>query len=166
MALTRLHRKGVIRRLARGLYDYPRQHPQLGPLAPSPDAIAHALIGRDATRIQPSGAYAANRLGLSEQVPMRIVFLTDGPSHNVVIGKQEIRLKRTTPRNMATAGSLAGLIIQALKYLGRRQVDASTVQSIRQRLTAEERQGLLSQIPYAPAWIGSILRELASEEQP
>lgn len=164
MALTRLSRKGTIRRLARGLYDYPRQHPQLGMLAPSPDTIACALTGRDATHIQPSGAYAANRLGLSEQVPMRLVFLTDGPSRRVMVGKQEIRLKRTTLRNMATAGTTAGLIIQALKYLGRRQVDESTLQRIRERLTDEERERLLPQVPYAPAWIGAILRQLATKE--
>jgi hypothetical protein len=133
-------------------------------LAPSPDIIASALTGRDATHIQPSGAYAANRLGLSEQVPMRLVFLTDGPSRCVMVGKQEIRLKRTTLRNMATAGTTAGLIIQALKYLGRRQVDESTLQRIRERLTDEERERLLPQVPYAPAWIGAILRQLATKE--
>jgi len=70
VALTHLRRKGVIRRLARGLYDYPRQHPQLGSLSASVDAIADALSDRDASRLQPSGAYAANLLGLSDQVPI------------------------------------------------------------------------------------------------
>jgi hypothetical protein len=95
---------------------------------------------------------------------MRLVFLTDGPSRCVMVGKQEIRLKRTTLRNMATAGTTAGLIIQALKYLGRRQVDESTLQRIRERLTDEERERLLPQVPYAPAWIGAILRQLATKE--
>jgi len=165
MALTRLHRRGVIRRLARGLYDHPRRHPQLGDLAPSPDAVARALAGRDAIRIQPSGAYAANRLGLSEQVPMRVVFLTDGPSRNVVLGRQEIRLRRTTPRNMATAGTRGGLIIQALKHVGRRQVDEDVVRAIRTGLPRDERKPLLRLVPYAPAWIASILRRLASEDE-
>ena len=82
-ALRRLRAAGVIRQLARGLYDYPKQHAILGDVAPSADAIARALVVRDAIRLQPSGAYAANVLGLSEQVPSRIVFLTDGPARKV-----------------------------------------------------------------------------------
>jgi hypothetical protein len=80
MALTRLSRKGVIRQLARGLYDYLIDHSALGRVAASADAVAKALANRDAVRLQPAGAYAANVLGLSDQVPMKIVFLTDGRS--------------------------------------------------------------------------------------
>jgi len=87
MVLTRLVRTGYIRQLARGLYDYPVKHPQMGDLAPSVDRIAKALAGRDASRLQPSGAYAANLLGLSDQVPMKIVFLTDGIAKRIVLGK-------------------------------------------------------------------------------
>jgi hypothetical protein len=70
-----------------GPHDYPRRDPVLGLLAPSVEGIANALRGRDAVRIQPSGAYAANLLGLSDQVPMRVVFLTDGQTRRVRIGK-------------------------------------------------------------------------------
>lgn len=80
IVLHRLVRKGTIRRLARGIYDFPKEHSTLGTLQPSPEKIAEALVGRDCTRIQPTGAYAANILGLSEQVPAKVVFLTDGPS--------------------------------------------------------------------------------------
>src|SRR5271165_7085278 len=80
LALHRLARKATIRRLARGVYDFPKKHPVLGLLSPSADAVARALAGRDRTRLQPAGAYAANILGLSEQVPAKAVFLTDGPS--------------------------------------------------------------------------------------
>ena len=79
-ALSRLAQKGTIRRLARGLCDYPESHPVMGLLMPGPDAIAGALAGKAGIRLQPSGAYAANRLGLSTQVPARILYLTDGPS--------------------------------------------------------------------------------------
>jgi hypothetical protein len=102
--LRRLKAEGVIRNLARGLYDYPAEHPKLGLLAPSVEAVARALKMRDAIKLQPSGAYAANLLGLSEQVPMKVVFLTDGPSRRVAVGQREIILRGTTPRNMATAG--------------------------------------------------------------
>src|ERR1700747_403109 len=83
LALHRLARKGTIRRLARGVYDFPKQHPVLGLLSPSADDVAKALAGRDRPRLQPSGAYAANALGLSDQVPARAVYLTDGPSRTV-----------------------------------------------------------------------------------
>ena len=104
LALHRLARKGTIRRLARGVYDLPKEHPVLGLLAPAADAVARTLAGRDRTRLQPAGAYAANILGLSEQVPAKAVFLTDGPSRTVKIGPTTIQLRRTTPRNMEAAG--------------------------------------------------------------
>jgi len=73
-SLGRLAKFGTIRRLARGLYDYPEKHTTLGYLPPNYERIAQALAGRDSLKIQPSGAYAANLLGLSEQVPAKIVF--------------------------------------------------------------------------------------------
>jgi hypothetical protein len=109
LTLHRLARNGTIRRLARGLYDFPKEHPVLGPLQPSAEVVARALAGRDRTRLQPTGAYAANALGLSEQVPAKAVFLTDGPSRMVNIGPTTIQLRRTTAKNMAAAGRLSGL---------------------------------------------------------
>ena len=108
-ALKRHKQSGLIRQLARGVYDYPKIDPELGLLEPSIDDIAQALAGRDATRLQPSGAYAANLLGLSTQVPTKIVYLTDGRSRMVQIGKRQITLKQTTPRNMATAGRISDI---------------------------------------------------------
>ena len=162
-ALSRHTRAGTIRKLARGLYDYPRVHSKLGVLAPSSDAIAAAIKGRDAVRIQPSGAYAANLLGLSEQVPMRIVFLTDGPARTVKVGKQQILLKPTTPRNMAMAGRVSGLVTQALRHLGENHVDDRTVDVLRRRFNAEEKKQLLKDIRYPPAWIADVFRQVASD---
>src|SRR5271163_3615120 len=112
-ALSRLAAKGTIRRLARGLYEYPREHPELGTLSPDIEKVAKALAGKDRIRLQPAGAYATNLLGLSEQVPAKVVFLTDGPSRLVKIGRQEIQLRRTTPRNVEATGRLSGLLMQA-----------------------------------------------------
>ena len=118
ITLFRLVKKKTIRRLAKGLYDYPQEHEQLGLLSPSPDAIARALAHRDAIRVQPTGAYAANLLGLSEQVPAKVVHLTEGSTRRVKLDSREIRFKRTTPRNMVTAGRIGGTVIQALSYIG------------------------------------------------
>ncbi|MBU3742739.1 MAG: hypothetical protein FGM24_10730 [Candidatus Kapabacteria bacterium] len=159
-ALRRLKAAGTIRRLARGLYDYPVQDPVLGTVAPSADAIARALVVRDAIRLQPSGAYAANVLGLSEQVPSRVVFLTDGPARKVKIGRREIILQHTTPRNMATAGRKSGTFIQALRYLGQDQVDAQVLAILRRQIADEDRSAIRKDLRHAPAWIANLLRTL------
>ena len=159
-ALRRLKADGVIRQLARGLYDYPQHDPVLGMVTPSADAIARALVVRDATRLQPSGAYALNALGLSEQVPSRVVFLTDGPGRNVKVGKRSIMLKHTTPRNMATAGRISGTLIQALRHLGKGRVDNRVVAAIRRHITDADRPVIRRDLLYAPAWIAEILRDL------
>lgn len=160
-ALKRHKQAGIIRQLARGLYDYPIDHPVLGRVAPSADAVARALASRDAVRLQPTGAYAANVLGLSEQVPARIEFLTDGPSRRVKLGRREIILKRTTPRNMATAGRRSGTIIQALRWLGQQHVDDKVLFILRRQLRDTDRAQLKNDLKYAPDWIAGILRRFA-----
>lgn len=160
-ALKRHKQSGLIRQLARGLYDYPRRDNQLGELFPSTDDIAKALAGRDAIRLQPSGAYAANRLGLSTQVPMKVVYLTDGRARTVQVGNQQIILKHTTPRNMKTAGKISGLVIQALRHLGRDNVDDDIIRQIGSRIDGDAQKQLMKDIRYAPAWIGDIFRKLA-----
>jgi hypothetical protein len=161
ITLHRLAKKGTIRRLARGVYDFPKDHPVLGRLAPSAAVVAEALAGRDRTRIQPAGAYAANALGLSEQVPAKAVFLTDGPSRTVKVGPTTIQLRRTTPRNMAAAGRLSGLLIQALRELGEEHVTPERREHLKRTIPARERRELLKDLPLAPAWMHPIFRELA-----
>jgi len=157
--------RGQIRRLAWGLYDYPKQHPELGDLSPTPDQIAKALADKDSSRIQPSGAYAANLLGLSDQVPAQLVFLTDATDRRIPVGRQEIVLKRTTPKNMATAGRISGLVIQALRYLGKEHVDDMMLDKLARRLSCDDRQQLIKDIRYAPAWIGAVFRQLAEKDE-
>ena len=164
-ALKRYRQSGLIRQLARGLYDYPRTDPELGVMSPSPDAVARALAGRDVVRLQPSGAYAANLLGLSTQVPMKIVYLTDGRSRTVQIGKQKIILKQTTPRNMAAAGKISGLVIQTFRHLGQKHVDEDTIARLDHRLDADARKQLLKDLRFAPAWIAEIMRRLGKKEE-
>jgi len=163
IVLHRLVRKGTIRRLARGIYDFPEEHPNLGKLQPSPEKIAEVLVGRDCTRIQPTGAYAANILGLSEQVPAKVVFLTDGPSRMVKIGTTTIQLRRTTPKNMAMAGRLSGLLVQALRELGKENITEERLEQLKRIIPLDARQELLKDIRFAPEWMHSIFRELAEE---
>ncbi len=163
IVLHRLVRKGTIRRLARGIYDFPKEHPKLGKLQPSPEKIAEALVGRDCTRIQPTGAYAANILGLSEQVPAKVVFLTDGPSRTVKIGTTTIQLRRTTPKNMAMVGRLSGLLVQALRELGKEHITPERIEHLKRTIPLNARQELLKDMRFAPEWMHSIFKELAEE---
>ena len=160
--LKRYTDNGTSRNLARGLYHYPKIDPQLGPLLPSTDEIAKALAGRDEIRLQPSGAFAANQLGLSTQVPMNVVYLTDGRSKTVQVGKRQIQLRQTTPKNMATAGKISGMVIQALKHIGKDQVDNDLIAKLKERLDDKARKQLLKDIRSAPAWIADIFRKLAT----
>ena len=161
LALHRLIEKKILRRLARGLYEYPREHPELGTLSPDIQKVAKSLAGKDRIRLQPAGAYATNLLGLSEQVPAKAVFLTDGPSRTVKIGRQEIQLRHTTPRNMASAGRLSGLLMQAFRHLGQEHITPQRIAHLKRTLPAKERRQLLKDLPLAPTWMHPLFRELA-----
>jgi hypothetical protein len=164
-ALSRLVAAGRLRRVARGLYDVPRASKHIGALWPSVEAVVEAVVRRDGVRVQPTGAYAANRLGLSTQVPMRVVFLTDGPTHEILLGKLTITFKHTTPRNMATAGQPSGLVIQALRWLGRKHVGADVVHALRKTLEPAARARVAADLRYAPAWIADVMRRVATDEE-
>lgn len=163
-ALKRHKAAGTIRQYARGLYGVPRKHALLGDLLPGIDAVIAALERRYGMRFHPAGAYAANMLGLSEQVPAKVVFLTDGPSRRIRVGPMDITLKHTAPRNMAAAGRLSGLLIQALRNLGPVHVTPARIRALRKRLPESERRGLLKDISLAPAWMRPFFLELAREE--
>lgn len=162
-ALARLAEAGTLRRLTRGLYEYPKTHPVLGTLAPVPEKVARALAGKAGGRLQPTGAYAANLLGLTEQVPAKIVFLTDGLSKTVRIGAQQIQLKRISLRDMATAGRMSGLVFQALRHLGPVHVDERVVERLQRQLTPKDKAQLLDDLPLAPTWMEAVLRQVANQ---
>ena len=159
--LNRLHKSGFIRRLDRAIYDYPRVHSKLGALPPQAEQVAQAIARRDNIRILPSGAHAANLLGLSEQVPSKVVYLTEGNSRRVRTGNQEIIFKKTTPKNMATAGTPVGLMIQALKYLGKDGVDKTTMARLQKRIPRKDWPAIRRGAKFAPDWIRRILLEIS-----
>jgi len=164
LALHRLVKREILRRLARGLYEHPREHAEMGILSPDINKVARALAGKNRLRLQPAGAYAANLLGLSEQVPAKAVFLTDGPSRTVKIGRQEIQLRRTTPRNVAAAGRLSGLLMQAFRHLGKEHITRERLDHLKRTVPTAERRRLLKDLRLAPAWMHPLLRELAEAD--
>lgn len=161
-ALKRHKAANHIRLLGRGLYDVPRHDDLLGTLWPAIESITQALERKDGLRLQPTGVYAANLLGLSEQVPAKVVFLTDGATRRVRVGPMEIQLKRTTPRHMAAAGRLSGLLIQAFRCLGPDHVTPQRIARVRQRVPAIEREKVMADLALAPEWMRSHLREVAT----
>ena len=165
-SLHRLTKGGTIRRIARGLYHYPESHALLGEVAPSIEAVAKALAASEQVKLQPSGAYAANLLGLSEQVPAKVVFLSSGRSRKVKLGKLIIELRPTTPRKVAAAGRTSGLVLAALRYLGKDHVTPDRIARLRKTLSAEDRRQLLTYLPSAPAWLHPHLRAIAAKESP
>lgn len=159
-ALSRLVRKGQVRRLSRGVYDYPRIHPRLGELTPSPDVIAQALARKTGVELQISGARAANALGLSTQVPARAVYLTNGNSKRLRVGKQTIELRRTTPKNVESSGEISGMVIQALRHLGRDGVDSAVIKKIRDTLSDDDKKALKRDAKIAPEWAQQVIAEI------
>jgi hypothetical protein len=163
-ALSLLQKQKVIRRIAQGLYDYTREHETLGMVSPNIDAVAKAIAEKNGAKIQPSGAYAANLIGLSEQVPGRVVFLTDGPPKKLKIGKLEINFKQATVKNMFAAGSREALVIQALKFMGKEHIDDIILRTTKKFLKRSNRKEFEKNMQFAPQWIRSLLFDLMEKE--
>lgn len=159
-ALSRLVKSGQLRRIARGLYDFPKVHPKLGALSPAPDDIARALARETGSQLQIAGARAANALGLSTQVPAQSTYLTDGPSRRVVLGKRVVDLRHASPKHLIAPGSPAGTVVQALRHVGPvRAADVAQVAAL--RLSANDKKTLASTAVRAPAWMRPTLVSIA-----
>ncbi len=129
-ALSRLAADGTIKRLGHGLYVLPKKDPLFGTVLPSVEEIAIALAKKEKIKIKPAGAFALHKLGLTLQVPTKLVYLTDGNARIIKVGKNTIRFKSTTPKKMAIKGELSGLIILALEELGTDQIDEATARKL------------------------------------
>jgi hypothetical protein len=151
-ALSRLRRSGTIRRLAQGIYEFPRIHPRIGVLSPSAEAVARAVAARTNSRIQVSRAKAANLLGLSTQVPAQNIFLTEGPSRTLKIGNQTIVLKHAASSTMIGAGTEAGVVIQAIRAFGPNGANEIPVTAISGKLPATVKSEIKRLLPAAPGW--------------
>ena len=162
LALFNLTNQGIIRRLGRGIYDYPKIHTQLGILSPSIDSIARLIAEKNNSQLKITGAEAANALGLSTQVPARIVYLTDGPSRKITIGKQIIELRHASPKVMATAGKASGTVIQALQYIGRENVNADMMSKVKENLSDEDKKQLKKDMDAAPDWMRPVILEITN----
>jgi hypothetical protein len=157
-SLLRLENKKFLVRLAHGIYLYPKQDKLLGVLYPTIEEIALAIADRDKARIIPTGTTALNKLGLSTQIPMNIVFLTDAAPRSILVGKRTIKLKRTSPKNLAVKGEITSLIIQALKEIGKDNATAAQLEKIKIHLKKEKHEIIEHDAKLAPVWISKIMK--------
>ncbi len=158
-ALLRLKEKEILVRLAHGIYLYPKVDDELGVLFPSTEEITKAIARRDKARIIPTGTQALNKLGLSTQVPMKVVYLTDGAARSIKVGKRTITFKKTSPKNLMVKGEISSLTIQALKTIGQKKVDKNTIEKIQAILKNENIENIIYDAKLAPAWINNILMQ-------
>lgn len=158
-ALERMVEKEEVFRVARGIYARLEKDPILGLIKPSTEAIAEAIRKRDKARIVPTGILALNALGLSTQVPMNVVYLTDGAARKIDLGKRKILFKKSAPKNLSAIGKISSLVIQALKEIGKDNCTENEIQIILKQLTKEEPYRLEHDIRLAPEWIRVIMRQ-------
>ena len=156
-ALFRLKEKGLLISVAHGIYLYPKKDKDLGVLYPSAEEIAVAIAKRDKARIIPTGVQALNKLGLSTQIPLKVVFLTDGAARTVKVGKRTITFKKTSPKNLLAKGEISGLAIQALKSIGQDKIENDVLTRLLIILKKEKKENILHDAKLAPAWINKIL---------
>jgi hypothetical protein len=164
VTLASLTKDGKIRRIRRGLYDTPRINEALGgKLSPDIDEAARAIARRQRWKIVPDGAWAANLLGLSTQVPSKIIYLTDGPSSEVPIGRRTIHFRHARPKAMAGLEGKFALVVQALRYLGKDGVGSREIETLRGALSLAEKRKLVKDARFGVDWIYEVAKRIAEK---
>lgn len=158
ISLFRLVKSGEILRVAQGIYVRPKISKLIGTLKPSAEEVADAIAKRDRIRTVPTGSYALNALGLSTQVPMNIVLLSDGSARVIKVGKRTIKFKKTTPKNLLAKGKISRLVIQAMKEIGNGKVTKEEEKKILDLLRKEDEKDLKHDISLAPVWIQKVMK--------
>lgn len=158
-ALERLVNNNKLIRVAKGIYARYKEDPVLGVVLPTAEQIAKAIAKRDKARTLPTGAYALYVLGLSTQIPLNVVYLTNGTPRKIKAGNRTIHLKKSSPRNLAAKGSISSLVIQALKAIGKDKVTVDEKRIILERLKDEKLSDLEHDIRLAPEWIRKLMKE-------
>lgn len=157
-ALERLTNTNIITRVARGIFVRPVISEYIGEVLPTAEEVAQGIAKRDRIKIMPTGTHALNKLGLSTQIPLNLVYLTDGAPRDIQIGSRTIKLKKTSPKNLLTKGKISSLAIQALREIGQKGITEEIEQKIIELLKYEERKKLAHDIPLAPVWIRKIMQ--------
>ena len=161
-ALSEFAAKGTIRRVLRGIYDYPRISKLLNTeMGTDLDQLARALARRSGWRIQPSENTALNLLGLSTQVPAQSVYLSDGPSKTYEIGKQQLVFKKRTLKESVFKHKESELVVQALKALGQERIDEEVLQKLTGTWTPNMWKKIRRDTKTAPAWVSDMILNIS-----
>jgi len=163
-ALQSLKEKGLIRSVAHGIYVRPEISEYIGEVLPTAEDVAKAIARRDKIKLVPTGVYALHALGLSTQVPLKLVFLTDGAPRIIKVGKRTIKLKKATPKNLKAKGKISSLVIQALREIGQDKVTEEELRKITSLLQKEDKKILQHDTTLAPVWIKKILQQAINEK--
>lgn len=163
-SLQRLVKKDLIIRISKGIYYYPKKDEILGILYPSIEEIGKAIAKRDKARIIPTGAFAQHLLGLSTQIPMNVIYLTDGSARKIKIGKQTIVFKKTSSKNLSYENQLSSLIIQSLKSKKENNITEKEKQILKEIIIKSGKQKEIEKdIKDAQVWIRKIILQILSE---
>ncbi len=163
-ALVRLRKKGAVRRIATGLYELPKQSIVLGTLSPDPIKIAKAWAEKKGATLLPSGAYAAFSLGLTMQIPSEIEFISNTRAKSFSSGSLTVSIKTGSSQKMAVANRVSGLVFQALRYLGAKQIDDEVIEKLRKKVDSSEINQIWEDRRYAPVWMHEFLEQLITKK--
>ena len=161
VSLSRLEEEGLIIRVMRGVYYKPEYSKLLDEyVAPAPDAVAHAIARNYGWTIVPCGDTALNLLSLSTQVPVVWSYVSDGPYKDYSYDNATIKYKHTTNKEVSKLSPKTALVIQALKALGKDNIQNETIERIREKTTPDDRKTMLTEAQYATAWIYEIIKAI------
>jgi hypothetical protein len=159
---SRLAKNKTLFRLAKGIYVKPTMDPELGALRPSLEDVAQQIAERDKVVIRPTGAAALNKLGLSTQVPTKVVYLTNGNPKRIKVGRSTIVFKKTTHKQLAVQPETVFLAIQALIALREQADDPAIIRQLTEVLGVEKPADIREGARLAPQRIGRILYQIAN----
>jgi hypothetical protein len=155
--LSRLVDQKVLVRMGQGVYVIPIHDKLFGEVLPSMEEIAASLAEKEHVKIMPTGQYALNKIGLSNQVPMKMVFLTNGTKKNITIGKSSILFQPTTTKKLAMVGSISSLLFLGLEELDLNRLKESELEKIIALLKKEDQNNLKHDLKLAPARISDFV---------
>jgi len=162
---SRLCKEGFLIRLSAGIYLYPEIDKEIGVIYPSIEKIAKEIAKQEKARIIPTGVYALNALGLSTQIPMRVVFLTDGTPRMINIeGEASIKFKKIAPKYLSFKSKLVSLIVFALREIGENKATREQLEKIKTLLKNEQKEIITNDLTLAPAWVKNTIIELLKDE--
>ena len=163
-ALSLLNQQGSIRRVCRGIYDYPRYSKLLKQtLSPDINHVAQAIARKLNWQILPSGETALNILGISRQIPAKYIYLTNGSNNKYEIGNTTIELKKTSLKNVGFKLRESGLIVQGLKALGKDNVNEETKQIIKDKIDTKKCRKILKDTQWITGWIYDVIKDICFE---